>query len=533
MRLSITVALTIFTLLALSICSLAAVPSTMTVQGRLTDDTGTPLPAGVKGFLFRIFDTQTGGTQIWPDGLGETQTITTDADGLWTATVGAVIPIPDSVFADTARWLDITVTDLINPAVTFPRMPLLSGPYAFSVNRVQTVDGAAGGSITSKLSIGPGHTNTGVDAFVAGTNNIASGDHSSIPGGQLNEANGDFSMAGGRRAKANHAGSFVWGDQTDADIATTGPNQFLIRANGGVGIGTTAPIGLLHVSSALPTSGYFTSTHQDPETYVLRGEYIGPFADARGVLGKSVPDDYWGIGGEFIGGFIGAQGVVTATGSNSYYGIRGIVRGGSGTVYGCAGTASGGGTNYGVYGQASGGSVNYAGYFEGDVNVTGAISSGSGATQIDHPLDPENKYLNQAYVESPEMMTVYNGNVTTNDAGIAIVTLPEYVAALNRDFRYQLTVIGEFAQAIIAEKISGKTFTIRTDKPNVEVSWQVTGIRQDAFANANRVAVEAVKPKPERGLYRHPEAFAQPQNQGIEYQQQQKAREKLNAATIR
>lgn len=529
MRLTITLALTILAFISHVTIAIAAVPTTMNIQGRLTDDTGTPLPAGEKGFLFRIFDSQTGGTQLWPEGLGETQFITTDENGLWTASVGAVIPIPDTVFADAPRWLAITVSDLINPEVILPRTPLLSGPYAFNGNRVETVDGASGGTITSKVSIGPGHSNTGADAFVAGANNTASGNQATVPGGESNAANGDFAFAAGRRAKANHSGSFVWGDATDADIETTGPDQFLIRANGGVGIGTNAPIGLLHVSSPGPAGGYFTSTYQDPDTYALRGEYIGPFADARGVLGKSVPQDYWGIGGEFIGGFIGAQGTVTATGSNSYYGIRGIVRGGSGTVYGCSGTASGGGVNYAIYGQASGGTQNWGGYFIGDVNVTGTITSGSGATTIDHPLDPENKYLNHAYIESPDMMSVYNGNATTDANGTAVVMMPDYVDALNRDFRYQLTVIGEFAQAIIAEEIADNQFTIRTDKPNVKVSWQVTGIRQDAYANANRITVEQTKPVNERGFYKHPSAYGQPQSQSIEFQRQQSVREKMSS----
>jgi len=51
------------------------------------------------------------------------------------------------------------------------------------------------------------------------------------------------------------------------------------------------------------------------------------------------------------------------------------------------------------------------------------------------------------------------------------------------------------------------SFTIRTDKPNVKVSWQVTGIRQDAYANAHRIPVEQVKPERERGFYLHPELF--------------------------
>ena len=49
-------------------------------------------------------------------------------------------------------------------------------------------------------------------------------------------------------------------------------------------------------------------------------------------------------------------------------------------------------------------------------------------------------------------MNIYNGNITTNETGEATVTLPDYFEALNIEFRYQLTVIGTFAQAIIAEK---------------------------------------------------------------------------------
>ena len=91
------------------------------------------------------------------------------------------------------------------------------------------------------------------------------------------------------------------------------------------------------------------------------------------------------------------------------------------------------------------------------------------------------------------MMNIYNGNVITDGSGYASVKLPEWLEALNKDFRYQLTVIGEFAQAIVYEKISNNHFSIKTDKPNVEVSWQVTGIRKDAFANANRIPVEEIK----------------------------------------
>ena len=146
----------------------------------------------------------------------------------------------------------------------------------------------------------------------------------------------------------------------------------------------------------------------------------------------------------------------------------------------------------------------------GNVAITGSLSKGSGTFKIDHPLDPENKYLYHSFIESPDMMNVYNGNIITNEQGEVAVTLPDYFEALNKDFRYQLTVIGTFAQAIVYKKIENNKFVIKTDKPNVEVSWQVTGIRKDPFAEKNRVVPEVEKTADEKGKYLHPEAYGQP-----------------------
>lgn len=115
------------------------------------------------------------------------------------------------------------------------------------------------------------------------------------------------------------------------------------------------------------------------------------------------------------------------------------------------------------------------------------------------------------------MMNVYNGNTVTDAHGTAIVQLPDWFEVLNRDFRYQLTVIGQFAQAIVASEIAGNQFTIRTDKPNVKVSWQVTGIRQDAWANARRIPVEEDKTEKIRGHYLHPELYNQPEEKSVEW----------------
>lgn len=155
----------------------------------------------------------------------------------------------------------------------------------------------------------------------------------------------------------------------------------------------------------------------------------------------------------------------------------------------------------------SGGGSSYAGYFIGKLHVAGALSKSSGSFKIDHPLDPANKYLYHSFVESPDMLNIYNGNVVTDESRSATVVLPEYFDALNTDFRYQLTVIGTFAQAIVSEEVSGNVFSIMTDKPNIKVSWQVTGVRKDPYAKANRIEPEVTKEPENIGRYLNPEVY--------------------------
>lgn len=220
--------------------------------------------------------------------------------------------------------------------------------------------------------------------------------------------------------------------------------------------------------------------------------------------------------GDTFGGY--GEGFNNAS-SYTSYGLYGKAGGlSTGSKFGVYGSAdSNTGTKYGVYGIAIGTGTNYAGYFAGNVNITGTLSKGSGTFKIDHPLDPENKYLYHSFVESPDMMNIYNGNITTDANGDARVTLPAYFDALNKDFRYQLTTIGKRSDAWIAEEIVGNTFKISTEQPNTKVSWQVTGVRQDAFANANRVIPEVDKKNEEKGKYLHPEAFGKVESVGIDF----------------
>jgi hypothetical protein len=159
-----------------------------------------------------------------------------------------------------------------------------------------------------------------------------------------------------------------------------------------------------------------------------------------------------------------------------------------------------------------------AGSFLGDVEITGSfnVTSGTKNFKIDHPLDPENKYLYHAAIESSEVLNIYSGNVTADANGEAVVSLPDWFEAINKDFRYQLTVIGSFAQAIVGSKIKNNRFTIRTSAPNVEVSWQVVGVRSDAAMLKRPFKVEEEKADGERGLYLDPAAFNQPEEKQIQ-----------------
>jgi hypothetical protein len=162
-----------------------------------------------------------------------------------------------------------------------------------------------------------------------------------------------------------------------------------------------------------------------------------------------------------------------------------------------------------------------AGIFNGlvqannDLRVHGTLTKGGGGFKIDHPLDPASRYLSHSFVESPEMLNIYAGTAVTGDDGQVVVTLPEYFEALNRDHCFQVTPVGQLAVAAVDREVSGNAFTIRTDKPGVTVSWQVTGVRQDLWAEAHRIPVDEDKPEDLRGLFLYPEAHGQPETKNL------------------
>ena len=187
-------------------------------------------------------------------------------------------------------------------------------------------------------------------------------------------------------------------------------------------------------------------------------------------------------------------------------------------AYGIGVWGSHSGSGWGIYGESVSGD---AGRFLGDVSVIGTLSKSGGSFKIDHPQDPKNMYLSHSFVESPDMKNIYDGVVILDKFGQALVTLPSYFNALNQDFRYQLTTIGGYAPVYIATEIQNQQFTIAGGTPGLKVSWQVTGIRHDAWANQNRIPTEEYKEPQNQGKYLNPEAFGQPRENGIDYIQSQ------------
>lgn len=224
----------------------------------------------------------------------------------------------------------------------------------------------------------------------------------------------------------------------------------------------------------------------------------------HGVYGTSNEE---GVRGEGQFGVMG-NGLQTSTGG------AGVIGQSTGpTNINSFGVIGDGLNNTGLWGHSNKG---LAGLFDGNVTVNGTLFKSGGGFRIDHPLDPANKYLSHSFVESPDMKNIYDGVAVLDSKGEAMVALPDWFEALNLDFRYQLTPIGAAGPNLhIAEEISNNRFKIAGGKRNMKVSWQVTGIRKDAWANAHRIKVEEDKLTDESGCFLHPQLHNVPEEKGI------------------
>jgi hypothetical protein len=388
----------------------------------------------------------------------------------------------------------------------------LAGLVLGSLGRPAPTEAAAGGSLVMGAANSAGTTNTSLTTASTGTALLVTqtgagtalrGSATAVNGiaGFFTSANGPgvsgvtankdkYAVYGGNDAGATGAGAAMRaaGEQNHGLVATTASTSaYAIKAtNTNAGTDGSAGVGIRVLSG-----GGTDADIDGLTTWPAAGEFCG----ANGVIAVAP------------GAGIGVYGY-----SGSFSGVYGL----SGSGEGVVGSSSSG---TGVYGYST---SSWAVYSDGDadvsgnLSVTGNVSKGGGSFKIDHPLDPANKFLYHSFVESPDMKNVYDGVVTLDAAGEATVTLPDWFETLNRDFRYQLTAIGSFSPVYVKSKVHANAFSIAGGNSGQEISWLLTGIRKDAWADAHRIPVEEEKPAAERGLYLHPAEHGQPAAKGID-----------------
>ncbi|MGD0303304.1 MAG: hypothetical protein ABSC71_00585 [Candidatus Acidiferrales bacterium] len=530
------------------------VPHLVQFSGALKDSATRPV-AGVSSVTFAIYADQESGAALW----SETQNVLADMNGHYSIVLGAATTggFPVELFGTgQSRWLGVSIAR----QAEMPRILMASVPYALKAGDAETLGGLPASAYVTTQQLASRTTTPVVTG--GSTSVIATG---GVPNAQVSPA---ATSVTANSAPSNETDASPTGSGTTDYIPlwSSGSNlgnSILFESGSKMGLGTTAPQSTLDINGGeilrggfyeypqgtadeyfgQPSHSFqwmaslFNSSTNAPEYHAfgfralpLNNDTANPGAYLDLFYGPGGPD------GTLTDTYLSfsSTGVISFVPGQTFNGLSGSLTGPLNSTGGffVSGDAIGNGLSAemtseyaiavyasasGQYGEgvyADGGDVGIyaeggtdAGQFSGDVSISGTLSKSSGSFKIDDPIDPANKYLYHSFVESPDMKNVYDGVVTTDTNGLATVTMPDWFEALNSDFRYQLTTVGQFAQAMIAKEIQNGTFTIQTDKPNVKVSWQVTGIRQDAYANAHRIPVEKEKSDAEKGHYIHPELF--------------------------
>ncbi|MFO0840416.1 MAG: hypothetical protein U1D55_18060 [Phycisphaerae bacterium] len=309
---------------------------------------------------------------------------------------------------------------------------------------------------------------------------------------------------------ANVGGIGVYGSATNTGTAQNMGGKFEAAGTQGFGVWARATS-----TSGATRGGYFESASSTG---------IGVLANAPASAGTS-----WGV-----------YGTVNSPDGLPVYGLNnassGVAMGGSFITSSPTGRALHGrsisatGVNYAVFGEGSPSTTGYAVWAQGR---TGA--SGTKSFRIDHPNDPENRYLLHYCHEGPEPQNVYNGTIVLDAKGEATVQLPDYFASINAAPRYTLTAIGaampnlhvgeEISDAALSageraapgEALITASFRIAGGAPGAKVSWEVKAVRNDRWVRQYGSAVELEKEGIERGTYQHPELYGQPMERGMSY----------------
>lgn len=527
--------------------SWADIPKTISYQGVLTDQTGTPVNDGTYTLIFRLYSVQQGGSALWEETHG---TVVVE-DGLFDVSLGTLTTLDLSF--DEPYWVGITTGA---GAELTPRIPLTCAPYSFNSRAVNGLPadtlptpGALfpldetgkfpqsvipevpadipDGSITTEKLADEAVTSVKLNGDSVTSNKI-------VNGAVETEDIADEAVTASKIAP-NVVSSIdgVSNDGSDIDLVggtnvTITPddaaNTITINAAGGGGGDITAVWageGLwgggdqgdvtLGVTKPLDLTG--------EEYYgMIKGTYTGW---SEGYLGG-----YYGVSGS-RGDFTGQIG----TGSEGVSGYD--------FVSGCSGSL--GRHNQGVYGFMFNQASDWAGFFDGDtrvngfLQVTGDILKGGTCFFIDHPLDPENKLLIHACVESPENLLIYRGKIRLGERGEAIVTLPNYFTALAKEHEATVTLTPVGRPFLVGYQWrSAYDSFIAYGEPDREVSWVVYADRDDPVVHQltrpGEVEKEPTSKLCPRGKLLYASAYGYPESMAAHVKEDVNAVEEIERA---
>jgi hypothetical protein len=303
---------------------------------------------------------------------------------------------------------------------------------------------------------------------------------------------------GGAFSAASQSGVAVQATATASSGATTGVAA-TVQSQFGIAMAANAPIdGLGFGLTATGATGVFGNSRAFDGAGV-RGVWTGS-NNARGFGGRFSTTSNLNAAVEAQGQFVGLLGQVPGDRPGS--GVSGETFGTHPLAMGVYGLSAG---YAGVVGSRISGSSAWAVYAEGNSGASGTKSF-----NIDHPLDPENRYLRYYSAEGPEPLNIYSGAIVTDAQGYATIRLPEVFDRINKDPRVQLTVddAGEdFVMAKVVGGVQGGSCRIRTSRGGVKVYWEIKAVRNDPWIQRYGAPVEVAKPQEFRGGYQHPELY--------------------------
>src|SRR4030066_52434 len=354
----------------------ADIPKQINFQGILKDSLGNPYPDGNYSITFRIYDAASGGNILWQEGQ-----LIAISGGLFTHLLGSAIPIPESVFDDSLRWLGIQVAG--NPEIT-PRRQLVSVPYSYVADLAQSAE-KLGTLIPSDVALIT-HNHNSDYAALSHTHTITSVD---IQNGTIvdldisNSANISPSKVLGTAwtSQNDTSGSGLNADLLDGLNSTDFLNTATDYGRSGVAVD-------LYEGASTLSSKYVNVTGPDSvvSTFgtAFLGKVSGSFGPLYGIQGSANSSS-----GEAYGGYF----ATSSSGTGSHFGVLAEGSGSSSaSTYGSYVTASNtstglayagyflafaGGTaaHYGVYGAEAAGGLGAAVYAAGDFAASGTKSA--------------------------------------------------------------------------------------------------------------------------------------------------------------